>query len=86
MNENNFRYYYGNFFPKVLFQKYLITAMFKFLSQKLGGNLTVTFERHLTIEDFKDMDQHRCQACTKTFELLFNFSLSLKHAYFLNLN
>ena len=67
MNENNFRYYSGNFFPKVLFQKYLITAMFKFLSQKLGGNLTVTFERHLTIEDFKDIDQHMCQACTKIF-------------------
>ena len=48
--------------------------MFKVLSQKLGGNLTVTFKRHLTIEDFKDMDQHRYQACTKTFELLFYVS------------
>ena len=39
---------------KVLFQK------FKVLSQQLRGTSTTAFERHLTTEDFKDMDQHRC--------------------------
>ena len=69
-----------NFFPKVLFQKYLITAMFKVLCQQLQGPLTMSFQRHLAIEDFTDIDQHRCRACTKTFDLLLYASLSLKRA------
>ena len=36
--------------------------------------------RHLTIEDFTDMDQHKCQGSTKTFDLLLYASLSLKQA------
>ena len=46
------------FLWKVSFQKYLITAMFKVLSQQLRGTLTTAFERHLTTEDFPDMDLH----------------------------
>ena len=68
------------FLWKVSFQKYLITAMFKVLSQQLRGTLTMEFERHLTIEDFTDMDQHRCRACITTFSLLLYASLSLKQA------
>ena len=66
------------FLWKVSFQKYLITAMFKVLSQQLQGTLTMEFEKHLTIEDFTDMDQHRCRACITTFSLLLYASLSLK--------
>ena len=66
------------FLWKVSFQKYLITAMFKVLSQQLRGTLTMEFERHLTIEDFTDMDQHRCRACITTFGLLLYAFLSLK--------
>ena len=68
------------FLWKVSFQKYLITAMFKVLSQQLRGTLTMEFERHLTIEDFTDMDQQRCRACITTFSLLLYASLSLKQA------
>ena len=56
--------------------------MFKVLSQQLRGALTTAFERHLTIEDFMDMVQYRCQACTKTFDFLYD-SLSLKPASFI---
>ena len=67
------------FLWKVSFQNQnLITAMFKVLSQQLQGTLTMEFERHLTIEDFTDMDQHRCRACITTFGLLLYASLSLK--------
>ena len=59
-------------------RNYLITAMFKILSQQLRGTLTTAFERHLTIEDFTDMDEHRCRACTNTFDLFLYASLSLK--------
>ena len=52
--------------------------MFKVLSQQLRGTLTMEFERHLTIEDFTDMDQHRCRACITTFGLLLYAFLSLK--------
>ena len=31
---------------------------FKVLSQQLRNTLTTTFERHLTVEDFTDMDRH----------------------------
>ena len=68
---------YGNFFPKVSFRKYLITAMFKVLYQQLQGTLTTAFEGHLATEDFTGIDQHRCQTCTKTFDLLMYASLSL---------
>ena len=67
-------------FLEVSFRKYLITAMFKVLSQQVRGTLTMTFEIHLTIEDFTDMDQHRCQDCAKTFDLLLYASLFLKQA------
>ena len=40
----------------------------------------MVFERHLTIEDFADMDQHGRRDCTKTFDLLLYASLSLKQA------
>ena len=50
------------FYSKVSFQKNLITAMLKVLSQQLLRTLRGAFERHLAIEDFTDMDQHRCQA------------------------
>ena len=43
--------------------------MFKVLSQKLRRTLTTVFERHLIIEDFTNMDQHKNGACTKTFDL-----------------
>ena len=52
--------------------------MFKVLSQQLRGTLTTAFERHLTMEVFMNMDQHRCRACTNTFDLLLYASLSLK--------
>ena len=64
------------FFPETLIPS-LITAMFKVLSQRLRGNLKTTFERHLTIDDYTDMGQHRCQACAKTFDLLLYPFLSL---------
>ena len=80
MDENNLRRCYGNFFSKVSFRKYLITAMFKFLPQQLRGTLTTAVKRQLTIEGFTDMDQHRCQACTNTFDLLLYASFSLKQA------
>ena len=64
------------FFSETLIPS-LITAMFKVLSQRLRGNLKTTFERHLTIDDYTDMGQHRCQACAKTFDLLLYPFLSL---------
>ena len=45
------------FLWKVLFRKYLITAMFIVLSEQLQGTLTSAFERHLTTEDFTDMNR-----------------------------
>ena len=66
------------FLSKASSRKYLITAMFKVLSQQLRGTLTTAFERHLNTEDFTDMDQYKCRACTNTFDLLLYASLSLK--------
>ena len=60
-------------------RNYLITTMFKVLSQQLRGTLTTAFETHFAIENCTDRDQHRCRACTNTFELLLYASLSLKH-------
>ena len=39
-------------FSKVPFWKYLITVIFKVLSQQIRGTLTTAFERHLTAENF----------------------------------
>ena len=58
LDENNFHHCYGNFFSKVSFWKY------KVLSQRLRGILATAFERHVTVEDFTDMDQYRCRACS----------------------
>ena len=38
---------YGIFFSKLSFRKYLITAMFKVLSEQLQSTLATAFERHL---------------------------------------
>ena len=46
LDENDFRRYYGKFFSKMSFQKYLITAVFKVLSQvRVLPQFTIT--RHL---------------------------------------
>ena len=63
LDKNDFRHYYGFFFffLKELFWNYLITAMFKVLSQQLPGTLTTAFEtKHylITVEDFTDMNHH----------------------------
>ena len=68
-------------YSKVPYRKQLMAAMFKVLSQQLRGTLTTAFERHVTIEDFTDMNQHRCQVCTKTFVSL--LYAPLKQAQFL---
>ena len=44
--------------------------MFKVLSQQWQDTLTMTYERHSQVEDFTDMDQRRCRACAKTYDLL----------------
>ena len=94
VNEYDICHCYGNFFWKVSFQKYLITAMFSsllcsqlfsqlssFPTIRTGRTLTTAFERHLAIEDFTEMDHGRCQASTKTFDLLLYASLSLKQVF-----
>ena len=43
--------FFESVIPKVLDYSYV---------QQLQGNLTTAFERHLSIENFTDMDQHRC--------------------------
>ena len=53
----------------IFFRMYLTTAMLKVFSQQLQGTMTTAFERHFTIEDFMDMDQHKCQACTQTDDI-----------------
>ena len=58
------------FVSKVPFRTYLITAMFKVLFQQLQDTLTMAYERHPPVEGFTDMDQRRCRACTKAFDLL----------------
>ena len=67
------------FFESVI-SKVLITTILKVLSQQLQGTLATVFEKHLIVGDFTDTVQHRCQACTKTFDLLLYASLSLKQA------
>ena len=68
------------FFSKGSFREYLITAMFKVLPQQLRDTLTTAFEIHLATEGSTEMDQHRYQACTNTFDLLLYASFSLKQA------
>ena len=70
LDQNDLCRCFGNFFSKVSFRKYLITAMLKVLSEQLQDTLTTAFERHPPIEDFTDMDRKRCRASTKTFDLL----------------
>ena len=53
----------------IFFRMYLTTAMLKVLSEQLQGTMTTAFERHFTTEDFMDMDQHKCQACTQTYDI-----------------
>ena len=67
-----------NFFSKGLFPKYLIVAMFKAPSQQLQDTLTTAFERHPLTEDFTDMYQRRCRACTNQFDILLYASPCLK--------
>ena len=60
------------FFSKVSFQKYLITAVFKVLYQRLRGTLTTAFERHLATEDFahigfKPAPRHSTYYCMLLF-------------------
>ena len=52
LDENEFRHSYGNY--------YLISAIFKVLSQQLRGTLSTAFRRHAIFEDFTDIDQHTC--------------------------
>ena len=47
-------------FSTASFGNYLITGMFKFFSQQLRGTLKTAFDRHLTVENFTDMDHHTC--------------------------
>ena len=54
IDENEFCNGYGNY---CFFKSYLISVMFWVLSQPLWGTLTTTFERHLRIGDFMEMDQ-----------------------------
>ena len=74
-DENNFCRCYDIFLSEVSFRKYAV--MLKVFSQQLRGTLTTAFERHLAIEDCTGIDQHRCQACAKAFNLLLYASLSL---------
>ena len=60
LDKNDFRFPFMVIISKVLFRNYLISAMFKVLSQQLQGTLTTAFEIYFTVEDFKDVDQHRC--------------------------
>ena len=52
--------------------------MFKVLSRQLQDTLTMAYESHPPVEDFTNMDQRRCRAYTKTFDLLQYAFLSLK--------
>ena len=43
LDENDFRYCYGNFFLKSHSESYLITAIFRVPSQQLQGTFTTAF-------------------------------------------
>ena len=51
LDENDFRHGYGNYFE---------SAILEFPCQHWRGTLTKTFERHLAVEYFTEMDQHTC--------------------------
>ena len=95
LDEEDFRRCYGNFFWKCqsestwsqLCSKFFINYEF-FLNSQLRGTQTTAIERHLTIENFTDIDQHRSWPCTKAFNLFlyeYDYSLCLTQAYILNL-
>ena len=46
---------------------------FKVLSQQLQGTLTTTFKRHLTTEDFTDMDQRESARIHLTYYCMLLF-------------
>ena len=77
LGQNNFSRCYV-FFSKVTFRKYLITTMFKVLYQQLRSTLT---DDGIWKTPYNGRFYgHRCQACSKTFNLLLYASLSLKLA------
>ena len=80
LDENDFRCCYDNFYFESVVPKVPDHGYFQSSFSRITGTLTTAFERHLTIKDFTDMDQHRCQACTKTFDLLLHAFLFLKQA------
>ena len=45
---------------KVKFWKLTDISCFQSSQQLRGGTLTAAFERHVTVEDFTDMDQQTC--------------------------
>ena len=52
--QNDFCCCYGEICFESVIRKYLITAMFKVLSQQLQDTLTMAYERHPLVEDFPD--------------------------------
>ena len=96
LDVNNFRRCYGNFFLKVSFPNYLITASFKAHFQQLWGalttavdngnliwkTLTTAFERHLTIQDFTDMDQQMSSLHQYIWLIIVCFSFSQTNPVF----
>ena len=64
---------YGNF----LFESAIPKTLDGSYVQSSFSTITTAFERHVTIEDFTDMNQHRCQVCTKTFVSLLYASFFL---------
>ena len=60
LDERDLRRCCGSSFLKYL--DTMIIAMFEVLSQQLWGTLTTACEKHLPVEGFMDMDQHRCWA------------------------
>ena len=68
------------FFSKVTFRKYLITTMFKVLYQQLRSTFT---DNGIWKTPCKGRFYgHRCQDCTKAFNLFLYASLSLKKPSF----
>ena len=59
-----------NFFFESIIPRVLDHSYVKVLSQQLQDTLAMAYERHPPIEDFTDMDQRRCRACAKAFDLL----------------
>ena len=58
LDEKEFCRCYGNLFSQVSFWKY------KVLCRRLRDALKTAFEGHFTVEDFPDMNQQRCRACS----------------------